>query len=129
MRRFHGQRRLSVRGAIELRAPRHQFADEPRAVLDKDLDGPLVTQAVARRDRIGGVPFGAVTGSNGRRNSALCVTGVAFCGFCLGENEDIAVPGNLGGRAERGDAAADDEKVRAKLQAVADAVILPSPRR
>jgi hypothetical protein len=57
------------------------------------------------------------------------VAGVAFSRFCLGENEDVAVSGNLRGRAKRGDAAADDEKVRVKLQAVADAVILPSPRR
>jgi hypothetical protein len=129
VRRFHRQRRLSARDAIELHAPRDQFADKSRTVLHQDLHGPFVTQAIARRDRIGCVLFGTVAWSDGRGNPTLCVTGVAFSRFCLGKYEDIAVPGNLRGGAKRGDAAADDEKVRVKLQAVADAVILPSPRR
>jgi hypothetical protein len=129
VRCFHRQRRLSARNAIELHAPRDQFTDKSRAVLHQDLHGPFVTQAIARRDRICSVPLGAVAWSDGCGNPALCVTGVAFSRFCLGKNEDIAVPGDLRGRAKRGDAAADDEKVRVKLQAVADAVILPSPRR
>ena len=129
VRRFHRQRRLSVRIAVELHAPRDQFADKPRAVLDEDLNRPFVTQAIAGRDRVCRVVFGTVPPSHSCGNPALCVAGVAFSRFCLGENEDVAVSGNLRGRAKRGDAAADDEKVRVKLQAVADAVILPSPRR
>jgi 3-dehydroquinate synthase len=54
------------------------------------------------------------------------MTGIAFFGSTFGEDEHVAVAGDLWSRAKCGDAAADDEKVRAKLQAAPVAAILPS---
>jgi len=69
-----------------------------------------------------------VAGTNRRGNSSLRVTGIAFLGARFGQDKHIAVSGEFGGRAKRGDATADDEKVRAKLQAAPDAAILPSQK-
>ena len=63
-----------------------------------------------------------------RGNAALRVTRVAFPGSALREDENVAMTGDFGSRAKRGDAATDDEKVRAKLQAAPDAAILPSQK-
>ena len=71
---------------------------------------------------------GVSPGTHGRGDAALGVAGVAFARLGLGEDEDVARARELGGCAERGNAAADDEEIRAKLHAVPDA-ILPSPPR
>ena len=73
------------------------------------------------------VQLGRVAGADRRGDAALGVAGVALARLGLGEDEDVAGAGELGGRAQRRDAAADDEEVRAKVHAVPDAVILPSP--
>jgi hypothetical protein len=108
---FHGQRRLAVGRAIELHAPRHQLAHEPWAVFYEHLHGVWIAQAVTGRDGVGGMQFGRVAWTNGCGDATLCMAGVAFAGFAFGENEDVAMTGDFGSRAERGNAAADDEKV------------------
>ena len=128
MSRFHGERGLAVRRAIEADAPCHQFANETRAVLDEHLHRARIAKAVAGGNRIGRMQLRRVAGSYSRRDAALRVTGIAFFWSSLGQDEHVAVSGDFGGRAKRGDAAADDEKVRAKLQAAPVAAILPSQK-
>ncbi len=53
-----------------------------------------------------------VAGADGGGNAALRVTGVAFGGIGLGEDQDVAGQREIGGGAEAGDAAADDQEVR-----------------
>ena len=43
--------------------------------------------------------------------TTLGMAGVAFAGSTFGGDEDVAMTGDFGSRAERGDAAADDERV------------------
>ena len=78
VRAFHRQRRLAVRRAIELDAPRHQLADEARTVLDEHLHRASIAQAVAGGHGVGGMQLGRVARADGRRDAALRVTGVAF---------------------------------------------------
>jgi 3-dehydroquinate synthase len=56
-----------------------------------------------------------------RRYAALRIAGVAFLRLRLGEDQDVTGAAQLGGRAEGGNAAADDEEGKST-----DAVILPS---
>jgi 3-dehydroquinate synthase len=128
MGRFHRERECSIGRTIELDTPRDQFADESRTIFDKDLDGARVAQAVAGGDRVRRMQLRRVIRSDRRGNAALRVAGIAFSGSAFREDQDVAVTGDFGNRAKRGDAAADDEKVRAKLQAAPDAAILPSQK-
>jgi hypothetical protein len=61
---------------------------------------------------------GGIVGADGGGDAALRVAGVAFAGLGLREDEDVAGARQLGGGAQRGDAAADDEEVRAKFHAL-----------
>ena len=128
MRRLHRERRLPVRRAVESNTPRHQLSNEAGTVLDENLDCEWIAESVAGRNRVCRMQLRCITRTDGRRNASLRMTGVAFSGSGLGEDEHVAVIGDLRGRTQRGDAAADDEKVRAKLQAAADAAILPSQK-
>ena len=87
-----------------------------------------IAETVAGSDRIGAMQLRGIGRPDGSRNTTLRVAGIAFPRSAFCEDENVAVPGDFGSRAERGDAAADDEKVRAKLQAAPDAVILPSQK-
>jgi hypothetical protein len=126
--RFHCERGFSIRRAIELNAPRAQFADESRTILHEYLDRGRIAQSIAGRHRVGGMQLRSIGRPNGRGNAALRVASVAFPRSAFREDENVAMTGDFGGRAKRGDAAADDEKVRAKLQAAPDAAILPSQK-
>src|SRR3954454_16498614 len=125
VRGFHGESQFAVRRPIEMHPPGDEFADEARAIPDQYLDSARIAQAIARGDRVGGVQLRGVAGSHGRSNPPLRVAGITFSGPAFREDEDVAVTGDFRNRAKRSDAAADDEKVRAKLQAAPDAVILP----
>ena len=128
VRPFDRQRGLTVGSAVESRAPRHQLAYVARAVLDEHAHRLLVAQPVAGRHRVRRMELRRIAWPDGRRDAALRVAGVAFPRLGLGEDEHVARARELGGCAERGDAAPDDEKIRAKLHARPDAVILPSPQ-
>lgn len=128
VRGLHRERWLPVRAAIEPDAPFHQFANEAGAVFNEHLHRLRIAEAVAGGDRVSRMQLRRVAGTNGRGNASLRVTGVAFLGARFGQDKHIAVSGEFGGRAKRGDATADDEKVRAKLQAAPDAAILPSQK-
>jgi len=58
--------------------------------------------------------------AEGGRDPALRMAGVAFLGLRFGEDQDVTGAAQLGGRAEGGDAAADDEE-----RMGTDAAILP----
>jgi 3-dehydroquinate synthase len=126
--RFHGERRLSIRTAIESGAPRHQLSHESRTILDENLYRARIAEPIAGGHRVRGMQLRRVAGADSGRNASLRVTGIAFFGSGFGQDEHVAVSGDFRRRAQRGDATADDEKVRAKLQAAADAVILPSQK-
>jgi hypothetical protein len=79
----------------------------------------LIAEPVAGSDRVGGVQLRRIIGPNRRGDAALRVAGVAFFEFCLGENQNVTGAAQLRRRAQRGDAAADDEKVCVKVHAVA----------
>ncbi len=126
MCRFHRECEFPIGRTIKVDAPGNQFTHEPWAILDKDLDGVRIAQAVASSDGVRSMQLRGISRSNRRRNASLCVAGVAVSGSALSEDENVALPGDFWNRAKRGNAAADDEKVRAKLQAAPDAAILPS---
>ena len=102
-----------MRIAIEARAPLEQLVDVADAVLDQHVDRGLDAQAIARGDGVGGVLLGRVAGADGGGNAALRVAGVAFGGIGLGEDEHVAGQREIGGGAKAGDAAADDQEIRA----------------
>ena len=64
--------------AIERRAPLEQLPHVPRPFLDEHAHGRLVAEAVAGRDRVARVQAGRVVGTDGRRDAALRVAGVAL---------------------------------------------------
>ena len=92
-------------------APVDQLANVARTVLDQRAHGRLVAQAVAGRHRVAAVQLGAVVGAHRRGDAALRVARVALARRRLGEDEDTAERGERDGRAQAGDAAADDEKI------------------
>ena len=61
-------------------------------------------------------------------DAALRVAGVALARLRFRQDQDVAGTRELRGGAERSDAAADDDEIRAKLHARPDAAILPSPQ-
>jgi 3-dehydroquinate synthase len=128
VRGLHRERWLAVRAPIEPDAPFHQFANGAGAVFHEHLHRVRIAEAVPGGDGVRGMQLRRVAGTNRRGNSSLRVTGIAFLGARFGQDKHIAVSGEFGGRAKRGDATADDEKVRAKLQAAPDAAILPSQK-
>jgi len=128
VRGFHRQRRLAVWRAIEPDTPLHQLADESWTVFDEHLNRAGIADSVAGGYRIRGMQLRRVARANSRSNTALSVTGITFFGSGFGQDEHVAMSGDFGGRAKGGDAAADDEKVRAKLQAAPVAAILPSQK-
>jgi hypothetical protein len=108
---LHRQRGLAVGSAVELHTPGHQLTHEARTIFDEDLNGLWIAQPVAGRNGVGGMQVWCVAGSNSRGDATLRMAGVAFAGSAFGKDEDVAMTGDFGSRAERGDAAADDEKV------------------
>jgi 3-dehydroquinate synthase len=128
VRRFHGERGLPIRRAIEPDSPGHQLANGAGTFLDEHLHRAWIAESVAGCDRVRRMQLRRITRTNSRSNTALRMTGVAFSRFGFGQDEHIAVSGDFGRRAKGGDAASDDEKVRAKLQAAPDAAILPSQK-
>ena len=105
--------------AIELRSPGDQLAHVARTVFDEHADRGFIAETVAGGDRVGRMQLRRIIGANGRRNAALGVAGIAFLGFCFCEDQNVTGAAQLRRRAQRGDAAADDEKVRVKVHAVA----------
>ncbi len=120
VRALDRQRRRAVVLAVELGAPLDQLSDVARAVLHQHVHGTSVTQAVAGGDRILGVKLRGIVCANSRRDSALCIAGIALLGLGLRQNENVAGAAQLGDRAQGGDAAANNEE-----GVCADAVILP----
>jgi 3-dehydroquinate synthase len=111
-----------------LHTPGNQFAHEPRTVFHEYLDGVCIAQSIAGGNRVSPMQLRGIARADSCRNTSLRVAGVAFSGSAFCEDEDVAMPGDFGSRAKRGNAAADDEKVRAKLQAAPVAAILPSQK-
>ena len=97
--------------AIEGGAPLDQLANIARALFDQHRDRALVTESIARGERVGEVPSRAVVRANGRGDTALRVAGISCERIRLGENEDIVGAGERHRGPKRRDAAADDEEV------------------
>src|SRR3954465_1839208 len=108
---FPRPRRLPGGGTAEQPTPGQQRAHEARTIFDQDLNRSWIAQAIAGRYGVGGMKVWSVAASNSRGDAALRKAGVAFAGSTFGKDEDVAMTGNFGSRAERGDATADDEKV------------------
>ena len=125
---FDGELGLTIGSAVETRAPLHQLSYVAGAVFDQHADGAFVAETVAGRHRVRRMELRRIAWPDGRRDAPLRVAGVAFPRLGLGEDEDIAGSRELRRRAERSDAAADDDEIRAKLHARPDAAILPSPQ-
>jgi hypothetical protein len=99
MCRFHCEREFPIGRSVELDAPGNQFTHEPWTILDKDLDGVRIAQAVASGDGIRSMQLRGIARSNRRRNASLRVAGVAVSGSAFGEDENVALPGDFGNRA------------------------------
>ncbi len=124
VRPFDCQRRLPVGLAVEPRAPLHQLADESRTVFDERPHRPLVAQAVARRQRVGGVKLRRISRSDRRGDPSLRVPGVAFVGLGFREDQHLSCRAEFRNRAQSRDATSDDEVVCGEVHAVSDPVIL-----
>jgi hypothetical protein len=111
VRRLEREGRLAVRSAVELRAPRDQLAHVARTLLDQHRDRAFVAEAVAGRDRVGKVLRRAVVGPDGGGDASLRVTRVARAWSGFRQHEDVAGAVERGGRAQRRDPAADDQKI------------------
>ena len=94
------------------RAARRRSA-APRC--DQDVHGLRVAQAVAGRDRVGGVQRRRVVGADRCRNAALRVASAARAGSALVSTRTRPCACERDRRPQAGDAAADDEEVGAKL--------------
>ena len=125
---FHRQRELAV-GARSNCTPQDISSRTKRGPSStRTWTAVRIAQSIAGGNRVSRMQVRGIAGSDSRRDTALRVAGVAFSGSAFGEDEDVAMTGDFGSRAKRGNAAADDEKVRAKLQAAPDAAILPSQK-
>jgi len=71
----------------------------------------LATLVLRERPTMSRLAGGAVIVADGRRDPALGVAGVALFGRRLGQHDDRPGGGEIGRRPQRGDAAADDQKV------------------
>ena len=125
---FDRQRQLAARVAIEPRAPIDQLADEPRPVLDQRLDRALVAQAVTGRKRVLCMERGRIARTDGGGDPALRMAGVPLAGLGLRQDQYIPDGTELGGGAQAGNAASDDEVIRAQVHAESDPVILVQSR-
>jgi hypothetical protein len=101
----------AVRLAIERRPPVDQLAHVARPLVDEDADGVVVAEAVAGGNRVGEVQRRRVVGADRRGDAALRVAGAAGAGIGFRQDEHAAVRRELDGRAQAGNAAADDEIV------------------
>jgi 3-dehydroquinate synthase len=118
VRAFRSEGRPAVCVAIELRTPFDQLARVTRSFLAQYVDGTVVTQTVSSRHRVARVKRGSVVRTDGSRNAALSVLGVAFVGIGFRDDDDVARRRQFNRRAEPGDSAADDYEVAAYIHRV-----------
>ena len=115
VRRFARQRGRAVTLAIERSAPREQLDDVLRTFANEHVDGSGVAEAVAGGQRVLRMQFRRVVRTKRRGDAALRITGVAFAGIGLRENNDVARRRERQRGAQTGDSAADDEKISAHI--------------
>jgi hypothetical protein len=113
MGRFHPDRQLAIRLAVERGSPLDQLEYVAGAFLDQHLHRRRVAQPVAGGQGIGQVRRRRVTRGHGGGNPPLRVAGIPLPGPGFGEDEHPACRGQLHRGAQPCDAAADDEEVRA----------------
>ena len=113
-----GQRWPSVLVAIEARTPVDELARVARSLLNEHANCPLVADAVAGFHRVGRVERRRIVGPNSCGDSALRILRVAFTRIGFRNDDDVAVRRQFRGRAQTGDATADDDEIASYIHRV-----------
>ena len=96
---------------VEVRPPLDQLGDPPRGLADDQLDDLGVAQPLAGGEGVGDVVLEVVLGVEDAGDPPLGVGAVALADLVLGDDQDPVRLGDAEGRAEAGEAAADDQDV------------------
>ena len=102
----------SRRVLVELGPPLDQLFDDRRGARDDLLDGRRVADAGPADHRVADVFLERVGFVHDRGDAALRIVGVALAQLALGDDRDPAVFGRFQRKAQSGDAAADNQKIR-----------------
>ena len=102
----------SRRVLVELGPPLDQLFDDRRGARDDLLDGRRVADAGPADHRVADVFLERVGLVHDRGDAALRIVGVALAQLALGDDRDPAVFGRFQRKAQSGDAAADNQKIR-----------------
>ncbi len=97
--------------AIEGRAPLDELSNEGGTIGHENVHGLLVAQAIARANRVGGVPRDRVVGGHCGRNTTLGESRTACAGIGFRQHEHAALGRELDGGPQPCDTAADDEEI------------------
>ena len=97
--------------AVEVRAPLDQLGNAQRAFRDERLGRGTVDEAVAGVDGIFEVQGDVFIAFHGHGDAALRVVGVRLAERLLGDDQNIAVTGELDGCAKAGNARTHDQEV------------------
>ena len=117
MRAFAGAQVLATRlglrrpWLIEVRAPLDELGDAQRAFGDQRLGGGTIDQAVAGVDGVFKVQRDVLVALHGDGDAALRVVGVRLAERLLGDDQNLAVAGQLNGGAQAGNARAHHQKI------------------
>ena len=111
VRGFPSQGEPTVLVAIEAGAPLHQLLHIAAAVLNEDPHGFGNAEMIAGGDGVAFVQCRRVVITDGHRNAALRIAGVALPRICLGEDNDGAGFRQPECGAQTGHTAANDEKI------------------
>ena len=97
--------------AIELGAPVDQILNIRRALFDQRVHRRLIAEAVTGIERVLFVERDLIVVTERDRDAALCVFGGGLPKRVLGDYQNAARLRQFNGRAESGDAGADDKKI------------------
>src|SRR3954469_17492470 len=98
-------------GPVELRSPGDQLFNAGGTFLDEDLGGVDVAEAIAGVKRVLEVQADLIFIAERGGDSALRILGRRFRDFFLGEHEHAPGFGQFNGRAQSGNAGADNNEV------------------
>ncbi len=96
---------------VELCSPLDEFGYTEGSFGDESFGGGPVDDAVARLDGVFKMKGNVLFAFHGDSDSALCVVGIGLAERFLGDDEDIAVAGQLNCGTKPGNTCAHDQKI------------------